>query len=504
MKRLLVLFVLLVLFDSCKDIDKMRLNAVVANVDSLFAKMQLQSDFEEIKLREWTVERITPIWIITRSAKAQWVADKRVAKGKPGNFDTFLSDSSFNPISRVMFTSKKLNAVVVDQAIWQVPDLTYSRLFGASEWPTTGYVFKAPDYTEFVAEQQVGHYEWMKSHGTNYFVSSLTGSDVDDGLSWANAKLTLGSLNGSWVAGDTTAMNGSFTEAIAFADDGSSGDPIVIMDSLSFTAGGSQLDLSDPDTSKAWSATITIGAVANGLNFSTDNYFDVINLRVAGATSALIRINNCTDVRFLQNRIYDHGDGSGQLINITGTSAGTVVAGNVFSDDGVNRAINHNATGTLTSIINNTFHGVYTSQVIYFDSPTGTTDFVNNILENASGTSSDLCVQVDAPTSTYINDWDNNIFYGASLTNEFSFNGNTFSSITVWEDSVNGYDADGAANSLESDPLLQAKSTTKYITTSSPADQAAAAGTYNSGDIGWYQVAAVGGAPPAQMIFIKL
>lgn len=70
---------------------------------------------------------------------------------------------------------------------------------------------------------------------TDYFVDALNGDDADDGLTFANAKLTLNGAEDVPVAANDTVYVGPgvYRETLTLDVDGSAGNPITYIGDIS-------------------------------------------------------------------------------------------------------------------------------------------------------------------------------------------------------------------------------------------------------------------------------
>ncbi len=319
------------------------------------------------------------------------------------------------------------------------------------------------------------------------YVSALSGSDTDNGTTWALAWLTLGkAVSETQVAGDTVACHSiagsEFTENLTPSVDGTSSSKIVWIDSVRYEDG---INLTQPDT--VWTAIVAPGS-GDGINLAGDDYHTFIGFHVDGALSDGIEARiSSTGILLLQCKV-SMSTAAGSSLYL-GSSAGvdSVISCLLIGtgDNGIK------ATGGATHyFVNNTIRGNWTSSFpslgVHLNSEGYT--FRNNIIEETSSTTSYHSIGTTS-TVDYIDDFNNNIYFAPNQTNAFLFNGASFDLIATWEDSVNNaaHDPDGASNSLLTDPALQSPTTTCFILDTSAAFEAGTDLGYGT-DIGYYQV----------------
>ncbi len=333
---------------------------------------------------------------------------------------------------------------------------------------------------------------------TTKFVSANTGNDTNSGDSWADAYLTMGGLNGNLSAGDTAACVGTFTEVVQPTYDGTSGNKIIVMDSLSYTDG---LNLTNPDTTSLWSAIID-GEATRGSAFDIggEEYITFIGFDVKDCINQSIDISAGVGILFLQCRVRDHGDGGGSLAHLSSAGPDSVISCLFIGDAAVSFGvqIDQNA-GNEIVFMNNTIIGDFTISAIIF-SGTSPVVLINNLVENTSSTGADHAGLLEAGDEASISNWDNNLWYAPSVTNTWEFGGANFDLLATWVDSVNNYDIDGEENAKNEDPGTAANTTTAFITTASNAFGVAENNDFNDPidpSAGWYQPLGVAGDTPA-------
>lgn len=323
----------------------------------------------------------------------------------------------------------------------------------------------------------------VNAQQTSFRVDCDDGNDGNDGTSFPGfLTLTAAEQDADFGAGDTLIVVGTCTETLAPTETGTSGNKIVYIDSTRFTDGFS---LTVPDT--VWPALIDGGGVRTfGIQMTSgDDFIDIIGIDFKQCNARFIDMpTGSSDNKMLQCRFRDHGDGVGPAVSFTvGTDS---LISCLFLADGANNI--DNAIGTVAGgyIVNNTFHGTFTSFCTDIDGNTGIV-FRNNLLNNVSSTAGDNTIKVFNVNA--VGDFNNNLYHGPSLTNDWRFVAANITLISVWEDSVNNHDADGATASINSDPSLQNVATTASILNTSAAFEAGTDLGFGD-DIGYFQIAA--------------
>ncbi len=318
-----------------------------------------------------------------------------------------------------------------------------------------------------------------------WFVSANTGNDSNDGTSWAQAELTLGEAAANDVTvGDTVVCVGTFTELLATSVDGTAGNYIVWIDSLRYTDG---VNSTKPDT--VWTAIIDGTSLC--LNPTGEVFYKFIGFDFTSSTGDGVNIGNASDNwTFWQNRW--SGSISNDCLDVGVASGTNEIISNLFIAGWRSmRLLSAFLSGTWT-IANNTSYSSQTIESVTIsgdDSPALTLELKNNIFYNTSTTNSDYAISVDPGNGTInaVDDWNNNLLEALTSNGDwFEFNGTAGSTIAAWEDSVNNYDADGATNTLNTDPSIQNPTTTAYILNTSPAAEAGVDLGFGN-DIGYYQ-----------------
>ena len=462
----------------------------VNRVDSLQAIVEDANDRVEVQFRTWFIDslktrlpkrdstRIKNANLNSRNRASFFDTLSRFEKGLESRKSVFL-DSSFNPPAFILIHSRQNLIVIREQFNFQRSDESYRGLFALDSSTRTAIKFRnTRDFDVFVANEASKGYQWEKSHGTNYFVSSVTGNDSDDGLSWANAWLTLGKTNGALSGGDTvftTSLTGSgsltnFTETFSPTNDGTSGNLIVMMDSTMHANNWSPASM---DTT--WNTKIN--ATGNSaIALQGDDFWKIIGLWGVEAVGRQMDIGGfCDDDTLINLKSSDHEDGTGALYGRNDDKAELrnafisclAITGSQDMDYGFKITADF-ASSTL--LANNTVLGTYTIAAILLEGTDGILEMKSNIFENTSSTAADLILHTTNTALT--DDWDNNLFNGPSLTNFFNYNGTTGNTIAAYRTQVQADDADGEANAINSDPALQAVATSAYILTTSPASGA--------------------------------
>ncbi len=327
------------------------------------------------------------------------------------------------------------------------------------------------------------------------FVDGDDGNDsTGDGLAFVTAWLTLGkAVTDGQAAGDTVVCVGKFTEELAPTADGTNAAHIVFIDSLRYTDG---VNSTKPDTS--WTAIIDGADVRSSpIDLNNDDYFDFIGFEVqrTGTGAQGIHAQGGSDnTIFWQMRVIDAETATGPMINIEGAQGDTTeIRSCVFiqTTGAVDRGIQLMNSGSgLIRVLNNTVRGNFSAEgLLILLTSTGNIELKNNIIYNTSATASDFTIDLDGTISqidAYVHDFNNNLYFEDNLTAWCEWDATTLNTIAVWEDSVNNHDADGASNSLNTDPSLQAVTTTAFILNTSAAAEAGVDLGFGN-DIGCYQ-----------------
>jgi len=465
----------------------------VADMPAVLSEIAAQDDALEEVLRYWTMDslekhmRLTPQDSIeiagkSRGFRSGWFDEKRIEKGN-GSRLTTISDSAFNKPNKVVYSSQDILKVVVETYHYRQFSTDLRALFALDSTSFAYYPFtQRNDFNDFLRGLREETYKWKKKHGTLYFVSK-DGNDGNDGLTRANAWLTVGKTTGNLAAGDSVVLGvGDWDETLAPTDDGASGNKIMFLDSLTFIDGW---DPALPDTN--WVSTIDLIAL------SGDDYFDFLHIGVDGSGAGELCTNaTTTGVKYQQCRFTNPGNTS-RMFRFNGTNTNDSLVSCLFTDAASRRGVHMESGSTGNFLIaNNTIHSSFTNEGFLIDGAAGLNLILkNNIVHQTSSTTSDYAIRV-LNKANVIDDWDNNIYYAPSVTNTFSFDGTDFDVLATWADSVNNYDGDGAANTLNEDPDLKSDFLTDYTDSGDAGFEAGedlGFGTW----MGYYQEAAVGG-----------
>lgn len=489
MKKLLICFILFISYNHS-------FTQSIANVDSLVEVVFSLPDMQE---REYAViwvdslnNRFFPDSLKTTglTCKSNWIDNERIRNGATSS--KLVKLLTFEQKFYTMYFSDSDLSAIVEKIHYQDPDSAFKRIFAADSTSFTGEKFPTLEaLTSFVNDFEAKYIRQVKvTHNTTYHASTFTGDDLDSGLTWPLAVLTLGAVNGlNPTAGDSVLLHGTFTETWSPDDDGTSGNQIMVYDSLSGTNG---INFTNPDTTNLWSAIID--PTTDGIDITGDDFWRFHGIRITSMAGNGINIANSTGVTFIQMRFDSHADGVGGFISInSGTANNDSVISCVFMEaSGVTNAILVSNAGTSggTIFINNSMYGVYTGTLVDQNDTDGPTIWINNAFDQTSSVAADRVFAMDDATPTTNMEFNNNMV-NKGEDNNFRFNSAVFNSITVWADSTNNYLAGNSANSVDDDPEFQGVTTTLFIDTNSPAfDAGVARGGFQDASnpsIGWYQ-----------------
>lgn len=155
---------------------------------------------------------------------------------------------------------------------------------------------------------------------TTYYVGS-GGNDSNDGLSWANRKLTLnGAEDIPVAAGDTVYVGpGTYRETLTVDVSGSGGSPITYIGDYSGanTDGvGGVVRITGSDNDQT--LTRTSGILANTKDYRTFTGFtlDMVN-------GNLLDLTTCTN--WIIQKMHFYGTGAGALVRVQGTSSAITI-----------------------------------------------------------------------------------------------------------------------------------------------------------------------------------
>ena len=120
-----------------------------------------------------------------------------------------------------------------------------------------------------------------------HYVSANTGNDTNGGTGWGDAWLTIGkAITDGLSAADIVVCVGTFTEEVATAVDGTSGNKITFIDSLRFTDG---INFTNPDT--VWTAVISNNGGNYVFDVSNDNFQSIVGFDISDSNISLINNN---------------------------------------------------------------------------------------------------------------------------------------------------------------------------------------------------------------------
>lgn len=321
------------------------------------------------------------------------------------------------------------------------------------------------------------------------FISDNTGNDSNSGVDFANAWLTLGkAVTDGQAAGDTVVCVGTFTEELDPTADGSTNNYIVWIDSLRYTDG---LNAVPTGLDTFWTAVIDAGTGTRCLALFADNFHEFIGFGFTNAaTNMIVHNTNTLNAILRQCKLFGASDINNGYINCSGDSL-LIVSCLFLATSEAQLFIDSGGNTDFLQLYNNTFYGILdlTAVDIAGSGGSGGTKFKNNIVFNVgTGSSGDETIIVTSPGSS-IEEFDFNLYMSdASITTKYEFNGANFNLIATWVDSINNYDSpNGASNSIgETDPSLQAVTTTAYILNTSAAAEAGTDLGFGN-DIGYYQ-----------------
>jgi len=330
---------------------------------------------------------------------------------------------------------------------------------------------------------------------TSFRVDCNDGNDsTNDGTTWPGfLTLTAAEADGDFAEGDTIVFIGKCTEIFAPTQDGASGNKCVLIDSVSFVDGFTP---AQPDT--VWLAEINgQDTRARCIALNADDFWDIIHVKTDSSTGEDLQLSSADGNKIQQSWLRGRpASGSARSVRIVGSSLTDSLISNVFHTQGVGGRgiLMDNSTSTTHYIVNNTFIGDYRLSGFDLNASAGNLVFRNNLIHNTSAVSADFAFDVSNVTA--VSDFNNNLYYAPSVTNTWSFGGASFDLLATWVDSVDNHDADGATNSLNSDPALQNPNNTAHILNTSPAFEAGTDLGFGT-DIGYYQVivAAVAATP---------
>lgn len=327
-------------------------------------------------------------------------------------------------------------------------------------------------------------------YGQDVKYVSFWGNDGSGDGSQGNPWLTLGmAVSDGQAAGDTVVVHGfesseTFVEQLAPAADGTAGSKIVWIDSLRYADG---INSTKPDT--FWTAVIDPGTF-RCIQLSGDDFHDFIGFNFLDPTLYAIDINNADGNKFWQCKLSKIDANNSSVFMLWQQNASvndTLISCLVLTTKDVRFGIGSDGSANSLVVLNSTIYMSATNWSSFLSQATSGASITlkNNIIQNYSTTSGDWAIAIDDVAG--VADFNNNIFEGAGGDgNWFRFNGQTGSTIAAWEDSVNNYDADGATNSLNTDPSIQNPTTTAFILNTSPAAEAGVDLGYGN-DIGYYQ-----------------
>jgi hypothetical protein len=496
-----------------KNLEKDSVLAFESELDSLLnllgnlKRTGIEGDYEEIELAYFFIDSTKGLpdslksVTVSKETRVAWVANKREIHGDPR-----AENALRNELQTAMTIKGSPNNLflVIEKPIYQLPDLAWRRWHAREDAAFNIFYFKnREDYESFTANFLGKYVRRIKSaeHNTIYSADAQDGNDGTDcssGCDWPG-EATLGAIDGDNPTGsDTVQIVGNFTEIWQPDDDGSSGNQIFVFDSLSVTNG---INLTNPDTTNLWSATIDGGAArASGVVLSNDNYWRFHGIEFIESTGGQVRIiNNTTGSTFIQCRIRQHGDGTGFQVDfspLAGGTADSLISCVIIGDTTTGNAIFMNLDGTGV-MLNNSIYGNFNSTAAIVNSGSaGTLEFTNNAIHNLA-TGSIHAVFVASNSLTSVDDWNYNDYYADGATNTFEFNTANFDLIATWIDSSNNYTSAGhEANSINSDPNFQGVGTTLFIDTDSNLFNAAENNSFNDASnpsIGFYQPVAAAG-----------
>jgi len=240
-----------------------------------------------------------------------------------------------------------------------------------------------------------------------------------------------------------------------------------------------------PDTAKLWSSSIDGGTFA--IDFSGDDYYTVFGIHVFGASTHTIRMRSGSD----NNAIFQCKFTGAALAEVAYRAANDSVISCLFLSSANTAFDTGTGFGTGNVVLNNTMYGSNSVTAWNVQNSGGGMKYRNNIAYNTSSTTPDHAGRTT--DRGVIDDFNNNIWYAPDVTNTWEFNGASFDLLATWVDSVNNNDVDGATNSLNTDPALQAVTRTAHILDTSAAFEAGTDLGYGT-DIGYYQVVAAAAA----------
>jgi len=488
-----------------------------SEVDSLLLVISRSADYEEVLLRSWYVDSLETNLDLTpqqkgrlngknRNWRASFIDSIRMSHGHSSRFSTFLDSSWQRPTAQLYISDDDLSFVVETYVRYKANE-DLSSIWKGKGNTFTGEKFPSLQSMEiFLSNLESKYFKWFKTHGTRYFIDADDGNDVDDGLSEGNAWLTMGAANGVVAGGDTIIVEGTFVgEFFEPSDDGTGFGTgrIVFIDSTSFTDGVNLTDAySVNDTTQVWRMDGN-NTVAGAVEIRSDNYYSFIGLYGFNSTERGIRIRSSsigTMVLKCKFESPNTNSATRYLVTVEGNAAADSIISCLIIDDagspqGSGLYYQSTSTGDDCAFLNNTIYGAYDNASVHVDDGTINGLVLKNNIIYATG--SHVAIKVDT-VGAVIADWDNNIIFRDNAGDEFTFNGASFDDISVWEDSVNNYDGDGAANSLKTDPSLQNVATSLSILNTSAAFNAAENNDFNHSStpsIGYFQLdaaAAVG------------
>lgn len=321
--------------------------------------------------------------------------------------------------------------------------------------------------------------------GTTYHVRK-SGNDTNDGSS-GSPWLTLGKAETTVAAGDSVIIGiGTYAEALLISTSGTSGNIIAWIDSVYFTDGVPAV----VDTT--WGVKVDGSGLAEALHLQPDNFNSFMHIEFFGADGDVVKMTAADNNRITHCLLRGHGDGSGQLFSLAGSSETDTLDYNLLlGDNSVNSAIvmTPSAGAGLSVFDHNTIHGTFITQAVKLQDAVAAITFTNNIVETTS--TDDIGIELQDGDFLADTKFDFNITHAVTTSKRYTFTpgapSTDISSVTIWADSlqtvVSGTNAD---NSLGQDPLLLNKATTCTIDATSPAEGAASGGL----DMGYYQFTA--------------